>query len=337
MKTDTIQVKTETQVLRDKIVALFLQAGGAPVSGTTLSEATGVTRTAIWKHIHQLEELGFEFASTPKVGHRLVHIPDVLMEPILAQRMPKGSALGHTVVFTPELDSTNKLASALSGAGATDGTVVAAQVQTSGRGRRGRTWFSHPGGAWFSVIVKRPLPLTRAFELTLLASVALRRVIHQLSSLDVKIKWPNDLFVDGRKLCGILAEIRSDGEQVQQAIVGVGVNCNIHKAEFPPAVAEVATSILAASGRPVDRVQLVARFLEEYGPMVDGLAQGQPAFALVHDEWCAHSHTLGKVIRVQTNREVVEGRASRLLEDGTLILETSLGQEISVHSGEVLF
>ncbi len=337
MKIDMSPIKTETQVLRDKIVQLFLEANGAALSGTALSEATGVTRTAIWKHIHQLEELGFEFESAPKIGHRLVHIPDVLMEPLLEQVLPDGSALGHTVVFTPEIDSTNKLAVELAQEGGADGTLVTAQVQTSGRGRRGRNWFSHPGGAWFSVIIRRPLPLARAFELTLLASVALRRVINRLSLLDVKIKWPNDLFVDGRKLCGILAEIRSDGEQVQQAVVGVGVNCNIPKADFPSSIEDVATSILASSGRPIDRTKLVAGFLLEYGPMVQKLAEGEPAFELVHDEWCKHSHTLGRFIRVQTNHELLEGRALRFLVDGTLILETSSGEEVPVHSGEVLF
>lgn len=329
-------MKTDTQALRDQIVGEFLQAGDQPVSGTRLSERTGVTRTAIWKHIRQLEELGFTFDSAPKIGHRLMHTPDVLMEPLLPNVF-EHTGLGHPVIFSPEVDSTNRLASELASQGAPHGTLVAAQEQTSGRGRRGRVWFSHPGGAWFSLILKRQFALSRAFELTLLASVALRRVISELTNLDVRIKWPNDLFVNNRKVCGILAEIRSDGEQVQQAVVGIGINCNIPMDAFPEEVLQVATSLLAESGQVVNRTQLVARFLAVYGEMLEFLFRGEPAFERVHEEWCAHSHTLGREVRVQTNREVVEGRAIELDKDGTLVVQTQTGAKIYIHSGEVLF
>ena len=329
-------MKTDTQALRDQILYQFLQAGGEPISGTKLSEQTGVTRTAIWKHIHQLEELGFTFDSAPKVGHRLTYAPDVLMEPLLPDVF-QHTGLGHPVVFSPEVDSTNRLASELASQGAPHGTLVTAQEQTSGRGRRGRVWFSHPGGAWFSLILRRPFALSRAFELTLLASVALQRVISQLTKLDVQIKWPNDLFVNDRKVGGILAEIRSDGEQVHQAVVGIGINCNIPIEAFPEEVSQVATSLSAESGQMTDRTQLVGRFLALYGEMLEFLFRGEPAFERVHEEWCAHSHTLGRQVRVQTNRDIIEGRAVQLDKDGTLMIRNQNGEDMAVHSGEVLF
>lgn len=330
-------MKTETQALRDQIVEEFLQAQGTAISGAALSDAIGVSRTAIWKHIHQLEELGFVFESAPKVGHRLIHTPDVLMEPLLKRALPTNVPLGQTVVFSPEVDSTNRLATELAQKGAPHGTLVTSQLQTSGRGRRGKSWFSHPGGAWFSLILRHPVALNRAFELTLLASIAIRRAIAELTKLPVKIKWPNDLLVNDRKVCGILAEIRSDGEQIQQAIVGIGINCNIPEAAFPESVQGIATSLLAESGQAVNRTQLVARFLEEYHPMIEALCHGDVAFERLHEEWCTYSHTLGRTISVQTGGDVVQGRAIRLEPDGTLIVETPSHAELSIHSGEVLF
>lgn len=330
-------MKSTTEVMRDALIDLFCEAGPAPLSGTDLSEQLGVTRTAVWKHIQTLQQLGFRFESSPRVGHRLLHVPDVLVEPLLTRALPADVELGRTVTFHADIDSTNRLAGDLARAGAPHGTLVTALRQTGGRGRRGRVWFSPPDGAWLSIVLQRPLALQRAAELTLIASVVLRRVCHALSGCDVRIKWPNDLLVGGRKVCGILAEIRADGEQVQRTVLGIGVNCNTPAADFPEDIRPIATSLFAQSGVKIDRVELVARFLASFQPYYDALVAGQPAFEVIHREWTDYSHTLGKVVRVQTGNQFTEGVAIRLEPSGTLILRTATDEEQAIHSGDVLF
>lgn len=329
--------KSGTEVLRDTLIDLFCNAGTSPLSGTELSEQLGVTRTAIWKHIQSLQTFGFEFEATPRIGHRLTAVPDVLLEPILTRALPHDVELGRVVTFHPELDSTNRLAGELARAGAPHGTLVSARQQTGGRGRRGRPWFSPPDGAWFSIVLQGPFALKRAAELTLITSVILRRVFHELSGCEVTIKWPNDILVNGRKVCGILAEIRADGEQVQHAVLGIGVNCNTPARDFPDALQPIATSLFAESGTKIDRVEMVARFLAGFQPCYDALVSGQPAFAVLHPEWVHYSATLGKSVRVQTGNQVTEGVAVRLEPSGTLVLRTPADEELEIHSGDVLF
>lgn len=331
-------LKSHTEELRDAIVGLFLESGGEPVSGTLLSEYTGVTRTAVWKHIQHLEELGFRFEAVPRVGHRLLFVPDLLMEPLLGRALPVDVNLGRRITFSPEVDSTNRVAGALASDGvAPHGTIVSARSQTGGRGRRGRVWFSPPEGLWFSIVLRRPVTLRRAAELTLMTSVLIRRVLHDMTGLPVEIKWPNDLLLNGRKICGVLAEIKADGEQVEHAILGIGLNCNTPKEDFPDELRDIATSIFAESGRTLDRVEFGARFLASFEPYYDALANGEPAFSLLHEEWTAYSATLGKHIRIQTGQDVLEGVATALQPSGTLVLRDDKGELIEVHSGDILF
>ncbi|MCL6453801.1 MAG: biotin--[acetyl-CoA-carboxylase] ligase [Alicyclobacillus sp.] len=327
--------KSQTECIRDDLVDLFLSAGG--LTGSEASEQLGISRTAVWKHIQSLQTMGFQFDSSPRVGYRLLAVPDVLMEPLLRRALPVDTDLGRVVTFAPEVDSTNRVAMDAAERGAPHGTVVTALRQTGGRGRRGRPWFSPPDGAWFSVVLQHPMPLRRAAELTLIASVVLRRALVGLGAGAVAIKWPNDLLLGGRKISGILAEIRADGEQVQRAVLGIGVNCNTPAADFPEALRDVATSVFAETGRKVDRIELVSRFLSGFQPYYDALVRGEAAFARLHEEWTTHSHTLGRSVRVQVGGQVLAGTAVRLDPSGALVLRMPSGSETEVMSGDVLF
>jgi BirA family biotin operon repressor/biotin-[acetyl-CoA-carboxylase] ligase len=246
--------------------------------------------------------------------------------------------LGRRVWFWPELDSTNNVAGQLALDPETPhGTVVSARVQTGGRGRRGRTWFSPAEGLWFSVILRDPMPLSRAAEVTLLASVAVRRAILSQLDLPIQIKWPNDLLCDGRKVCGILAEVRADGEVVQHVVLGIGINANIPAEAFPKELTGVATSLLAAAGRPVHRTALTARVLQEFEPLFRDLVEDGPGFAGVVDEWRAASHTLGRWVRIQTPTGLIEGTALDIDTRGVLTVRLDNGRTVPVHSGDVLF
>lgn len=328
----------ESQDLRDRILERLLDAEGDWVSGAELSAITGVSRTAVWKHIQTLEELGFTVEAVRHRGYRLTHVPDIVLEPLLRRRLPAGCALGRRVLYAPVIGSTNATLAHLAQSPALPhGTVLAAGTQTGGRGRRGRSWFSPDTGLWFSVLIRRQIPLSRAAEITLLASVAVRRAILRQTDAPVQIKWPNDLLMDERKVCGILAELRADGEEVQHVVLGIGINANVPHEAFPDELANIATSILAASGRPVHRTQLGADVLRELEPMVEALAMGGAGFAAVIDEWRSACHTLGRDIRVQTPGGLVEGFAIDISPDGRLLVRTHTGERLSIPSGEVLF
>lgn len=333
----SIWTKPATEALRDELIHHFLMSNGEALSGMELSTWLGVSRTAIWKHIQSLESAGFQFESVRRVGYRLVDVPDLIMEPLLTRALPADVDLGRTVTWQETLNSTNRTAMEYAMQGAPHGLVVSTLVQTGGRGRRGRAWFSPPQGAWFSVVLQRPMPLRRAAELTLISSVILRRVIADMSGLDVQIKWPNDLLVDGKKVTGILAEIRADGEQVEHAVLGIGINCNTPAEDFPDELKPIATSVYAMSGMPIHRTELVARFLAGFEPFVEAIASGESAFATLHAEWEYHSATLGRNITVQSGGHVYEGAAERLSPTGTLILRLADGSRCEINSGDVLF
>ncbi|MDQ0188570.1 biotin--[acetyl-CoA-carboxylase] ligase [Alicyclobacillus cycloheptanicus] len=328
---------TESEQLRDRILTALLSERDGYVSGEHLSEVTGVSRTAVWKHIKHLERLGFRFEAAHRLGYRLVETPDLLMAPLLAQYLPKEASFGKHVRWLPSCDSTNKTAMGLAGAGAPHGTLVTAWEQTGGRGRRGRAWFSPQGGLWMSLILQHPIALSRAAELTLLCSVAVRRAIRATCGASPDIKWPNDLLMGGRKICGILAEIRADGETVQHAVLGIGINSNIPATAFPPDLLAIATSLAIETDSTIHNLTLAAAILKELEPMYRDLEAGGAGFQAVAGEWRAASATLGRHIRVQTASKVLEGDAVDVDDSGVLYLRVDSGQVIPVHSGDVLF
>jgi BirA family biotin operon repressor/biotin-[acetyl-CoA-carboxylase] ligase len=327
-----------SQRLRNHILERLLDAGENFVSGAELSAATGISRTAVWKHVQALQDLGFGIEAVRHQGYRLVYVPDLVMEPLLRRHLASGMQLGRRVLYFPEIDSTNTLLSQLAADPAVPhGTVVAAGIQRGGRGRRGRVWFSPPEGLWFSVLLRSPVPLNRAAEITLVASVAVRRAILRQLDIPVLIKWPNDLLCNGRKVCGILAELRADGEQVQYIVLGIGINANIPPENFPKELQGVAGSLLGAAGRPVHRTRLAADILAELEALVDEVAADGPGFRGVADEWRSASHTLGRKVQIQTPAGTIEGFALDIDPGGSLIVRRSDGSVQHVHSGDVLF
>ncbi|WP_067935292.1 biotin--[acetyl-CoA-carboxylase] ligase [Alicyclobacillus kakegawensis] len=323
--------------VRDQILTAFLAAKEHRVSGAQLSRQLGLTRAAIWKQIHSLEQLGFQFSAATRRGYQLERVPDLLLGPILRQHLPEQVRFGRTVVWQQEVDSTNVLALRLAQQGAPHGTLVNALVQTGGRGRRGRRWVSPSGGLWMSLILRQSLPLAVAHELTLVTSVAVYRAIQKQAAFPLSIKWPNDILCDGRKVCGILAEIRSDGESVDYAVLGIGINTNVQPGDLPTDLNTKAVSLAAYCGKPISHVDLAADILTELEPMYNRLVAGQSAFSQVADEWRAHSATLGRRVEVTVGHNTYRGLAEWLDDDGVLQLRLDDGARLPIHSGEVLW
>lgn len=321
---------------RDRILSTFLAAGEAFVSGGSLSEQLQISRTAVWKHIRSLEQMGFQFESVHGTGYRLQRIPDLVLEPLLGPHLRPTAKLGRRIHWFPSLDSTNAVAMKLALQEVAHGSLVTAAEQTGGRGRRGRTWFSPQGGLWLSIILQRPFPLRIAPELTLLASVAVKRALDLEVGVAAKIKWPNDLLLEGKKICGILAEIRADGEQVEHAVVGIGINTNIPAESFPHDIKERASSLQALTGRTVSHIALLSRLMTEFETLFDQLVLGH-GFATISDEWRQASHTLGTKVQVQTPAGLVTGLAEQIDDHGALYVRRDNGEVTIIQSGEILF
>lgn len=314
------------------VLAFLAEAGDEFVSGEAISDKLGLSRAAVWKHVESLRGHGYRIDAVPARGYRLREIPDRLtaleLLPLLATH-----DLGQVLHCFDELASTNDTAKQLAEEGAAHGEVVIAERQTAGRGRRGRAWISPPGrNLYFSVVLRPDLPPQRAPEITLVASVALCHAVRRAGA-DAGIKWPNDLVVDDRKLCGILTEMAADPDRVQWVVLGAGVNLNTRPEDFPEELRSIATSVAAERGQPVPRALFAAAAFALLEEWLDRHAEG--GFAAVRDEWRVLSDTLGREVRVTAEGREIRGLAEDVDESGALLVRTGGGLE-AVRSGEVM-
>ena len=240
---------------------------------------------------------------------------------------------GKNIIFLREVGSTNDLAKELAGYGAVEGTVVVAETQTAGRGRLDRGWVSPKGGLWFSVVLRPELKPAEAVGLVFVAGLAVAEVLRKLYGLKVETKWPNDVLVKGRKVCGILTEMNTTGEKVNYVIVGVGVNANFDvKKAFPEDLKTVATSLENELGRKVRLEELFRALLEKleniYGLFLE------EGFGPVLGKWKTYAGFLGCQVEVASRTEKWVGLALDVENDGALIMRLEDGTVKRVFVGD---
>jgi BirA family biotin operon repressor/biotin-[acetyl-CoA-carboxylase] ligase len=257
-------------------------------------------------------------------------MPDQLTtEAILARLTTR--CLGRSLEVYEEIDSTNTRAVALARAGAPEGTLILAEAQTAGRGRLGRQWFAPPGSSLLMSLLLRPaLAAAQAQRLTMICSLAAVAAIRRVSGLVAQVKWPNDIALNGKKAGGMLAELGLRGEQLDYAVVGLGLNVNLDLRALPE-VLSPPTSLLVEAGRALSRLELLLALLEEAEARYDGLAKGESC----HEEWRAHLATLGQPVRVGTPEDVIEGVAEDVDADGALLVREPGGALRRVLAGDV--
>lgn len=232
------------------------------VSGEELGRRFGVSRTAVWKAIRQLEEEGCRIEAVRRRGYRLVESADLLSRAELLSTLSTRWA-GQSLVFLDEVDSTNNEAKRLADRGAAHGTLVVADHQTAGKGRRGRSWSSPKGsGIWMSLLIRPDFAPGAASMLTLVAAMAVSAGIRETTGLDCLIKWPNDIVFDGKKVCGILTEMSTEEDCIRHVVIGIGINVNTP--DFPEEIAPRATSLALASGHEVRRAALIDAVLRAW-------------------------------------------------------------------------
>jgi len=242
--------------------------------------------------------------------------------------------LGSNILHLDEVDSTNNVARDLAREGCGEGTLVLAEVQTAGRGREGRRWYSPRGGAWMSIVLKPKLVRAAPSLLNLAAGVAVCKAIRRQLSLEAFVKWPNDVMVQGRKVCGILAEaFTHDGEQF--VILGIGINVSGSTSSYPEEFRADAISLEEATRREVDRNSIVAGVLEELEALYPRTLTDEHAASAMLDEWQRLSCMLGKRVTVEAGEAKFTGIADRVDKDGALILRRPDGSEQRILSGSV--
>ena len=302
------------------------------ISGQELCEKFSVSRTAVWKIMKQLKEEGYEIEAVQNRGYRLLAVPDILSKSEIESRLD-GGWIGKQVYFAEEVDSTNTWGKRLAEEGAPHGTLVVADEQTQGRGRRGRSWQSPKGTNISMTLILRPdLEPARASMLTIVMGLSVAQGLKELLKLPVQIKWPNDAVLNGHKLCGILTEMSAQIDYINYVVVGTGINVNLP--EVPEELKDIATSLLIETGHRVNRAEVIGAVLRAFARNYESfLAAGDLTGLLnAYNEILANRD---RQVRVLDPKEPYEGVALGINARGELLVKKADGSISEVYAGEV--
>ncbi|QGG48760.1 biotin--[acetyl-CoA-carboxylase] ligase [Heliorestis convoluta] len=309
-----------------------LKEASSYISGEEISRSLGMSRSAVWKHIRSLRQEGYQIEAHTRLGYKLQKVSKYLLpEEVLPQLQT--SDFGRNYHFYHSLGSSNDTAKHLAREGATEGTVVLAEEQNAGKGRLGRPWHSPAGlGLYFSLIIRPSIPLALAPQVTLLTAVSICKTLEKLD-LEPTIKWPNDVLLEGKKVCGILTELSAEMDGIKYLIIGIGINVNHRLQDFPDSVAHKATSINIVSGQEIDRVLFLNKLLitleEDYRHWLE------QDFSPFRQEWLQRAAGLGEKVRVLTGTVEWTGRLEGIDDMGALLLRNEAGELQHLMSGEV--
>lgn len=303
------------------------------VSGEDISRELGISRTAIWKHISNLRNDGYNIESVTKKGHRLLYSPEVLYGEEVSFSL-NTRMLGKDIVFMESVDSTNNIAKKYADEGCDEGLTVISEEQVGGKGRLSRVWQSPPKvGIWMSLVLRPQVEPVKAPQLALLAAAAVAKAIFDYTGLEAEIKWPNDILISGKKVCGILTEMKAEMEFIHYCVIGIGINVNTTSEQFPVDLADKAASLRMFANQEIKRAGLVRAILQHIESMY--LSWQRQGFSPILELWQQKSCTLGRNVIVNTPAgEVISGRAKALDEFGALLIETNQGER-KITAGDI--
>lgn len=317
-----------------KTQILTLLRGGTYVSGQELCERFGVSRTAVWKMINQLKAEGYEITAVPNRGYCLKSTPDLISPEEITSRLTTQWA-GRKVYFYAETGSTNIDAKRLAEEGAPHGALVVADTQTMGRGRRGRGWESEDSGQaiYMTLLLKPQFSPEYASRVTLLMALAVTSALEEVcKDHPVQIKWPNDIVLNGHKVCGILTEMSAEPGYIHHVVIGTGINVN--QKDFPNEIGAVATSVLRETGQVHSRAQIIARVMFFFEQYYEQFLKTHDLSA-VREQYEAHLAGMGKEVRVLDPKGEYVCVSKGITKTGELIVEKADGTCCEVYAGEV--
>ncbi len=300
------------------------------VSGDQIATRLGVTRQALWKHIQELKELGYDIVAVPHLGYRLESGPDRLFS-FEVSRDLNTKFIGKKIYYFDAIASTMEAAMQLGIQGANEGTIILAESQTKGKGRLGRNWFSPKyKGIYLSLILRPKILPSQASILTFLSAISVCEAIKEITGMDTQIKWPNDIMLANKKAGGILTELNAEMDKVNFVIIGIGLNINNDK----KTLLSLATSLREHKKEPVSRIGILQELLRKIE--ANYLLLQHKGSRPIVEKWREHSITLGKRVKVYCQKEHVEGEALDVDIDGGLLIRKDSGITEKVMAGDVV-
>lgn len=317
--------------MKSEILRL-LKESNTYISGQQLCEQFQVSRTAVWKVIDQLKKEGYQIEAVRNKGYRLINSPDVMSKAEIESLMDTKWA-GSNVVYYDEIDSTNNRAKEAGDNKAPHGTLFVADMQVAGKGRRGRVWQSPAGSSIYMTILLYPeISPLKAPQLTLVMAIAVAEGIKEVTGLDTKIKWPNDIVVNGRKICGILTEMSTEIDYINHVVIGAGINVN--QDDFPEDIRKTASSLKMELGKQVKRSELIAAIMKSFEKDYEIFVKTEDLSGL-QELYNSMLVNLDRDVKVLEPGNEYEAHALGINKTGELIVRTAEGEEKEIYAGEV--
>ena len=320
-------------MMKEKILRLLKESGNSFVSGQKISEELGVSRAAIWKHINIIKEDGYGIEAISRKGYRIISSPDILtFEEI--KNLLNTKYIGKNIIHYDSIGSTNAKAKELAEANEQHGTVIISEEQTLGRGRLGRNWVSPKyKGIWMSIILRPNIITQNISQITLVGAAAAQRAIMKMG-IETSIKWPNDIVINSKKVCGILTEMSGEIDHINYLVMGIGINVNLEEEDIPMDLKDVATSLKLENGKYIDRKLLLANILNEFEELyIDFVQNGNIKETI--DVCRKNSILIGRKIQLVNRGKVKIAKAIDIGDEGELIIENDQGIIEHIVSGEV--
>lgn len=318
---------------RRRLINILQQNQQSYISGQRLADQLNISRNAIWKHMRELENDGYMIEAAPRLGYRIIDVPNKVSENTIKWGL-KTDWLGKRIIHKRSVTSTQIIAHELAQKGAEHGTVVIADEQTEGRGRMRRPWDSkNADGIWLSIILRPKIPPFLAPQLTLLTATVLADLLKDETKIIPKIKWPNDLLIEERKVSGILTEMQAEQDQVLYVIIGIGINVNQKMSDFKESVQQRATSLYEETGQTWSRRQLIQQLLLKFEHSFAAyLGEG---FANVKQKWESYGFRMNEKINIKTINKSFASTFLGIAEDGALLIKGASGEPEKLYSGEI--
>jgi len=321
----------ELEQKADRLLLTLRKKPGVYFKITALEKTLKLDKLGVVEALAEIKKWGYKIRTRPDAV-AFIKAPDHLTPTEIGYRLKTG-IIGRNIVSYRSVKSTNNLAAELARNGAVEGTVVTAEEQTKGRGRLGRNWYSPPGtGIYASIVLKPKFKPEKAPGLSVMTAVALADAVKKFCDGDVRIKWPNDILINGKKTAGILTELTADKDRIDYVIIGVGINVNHGAGNFPDELKNIATSLRRVNRRKIDRVEFLKTFFVNFEN--EYKSYGRHQLKKAHSRIRKYSSLIGHEIKIQLGRRLIEGKVVDIDSTGQLILETD-GKKIPIIAGEV--
>lgn len=321
-------------MMKNRILKILTENLDKYVPSEDITSKLNISMSELRDNIQALRDDGYPIEFSPKKGYLLPKTTNLILLYELNRNL-KTEYVGREIHYFNEVDSTNNVAKKMAEEGAPEGTLIIAKSQSKGRGRHGKKWISPEGGVWMSIILRPDMHPSKAPRLTLITGVAVAETLKKECSLDVGIKWPNDILIGDKKVCGILTEAISHADTLDYIIVGIGIDLNIDLDLFPPKLRRGATSLKAELEREIQSAELIEKFLANFEDTYNKFKDGK--FPEILKKWRRFSTTIGTYVEVHKKGQIVKGEAVGVNKDGALILELDDGSLRKVISGECLY